>query len=243
MATPACKLCGASKALCNSHIIPEFCFAPFYDEKHRFIEVTDVSAGRVTRPQKGFREPLLCSGCEALISRYERHARRLFVDPLPVVALNEARTREHERIDYALLKLFVLSVIWRASVSKLRVFKHVDLGPHEQLLGDMLLAGDPGQAGDYPVVIWVLHFQRERMPDLMTEPTYMRIDGLKCYRLMMTGFIFFVFVSKQNPSSRWLRLAIAPDKPVTTYDIELSEVGFLREVWNRVAETTKDVHI
>jgi hypothetical protein len=40
-----------------------------------------------------------------------------------------------------------------------------------------------------------------------------------------------------------MRLALAPEKPVMIYDGELSEFRFLRDVWNRVAETTKDVVI
>jgi hypothetical protein len=51
------------------------------------------------------------------------------------------------------------------------------------------------------------------------------------------------FVSEQTPSDKFMRIVLTPEKPVTTYDSELSEHRFLRDVWNRPAETTKNVQI
>lgn len=107
----------------------------------------------------------------------------------------------------------------------------------------MILKCDAKEAEDYPMLIFALHFQGQHMPDLMFEPTYMRVEGLKCYRFVFTGFIVLTYVSSQVPSSRFMRLALSPEKPVIVYDGELNEFRFLREVWNRVAETTKDVVI
>src|SRR5205807_10147179 len=78
-----CALCLEEARLCKSHIIPEFCFVPFYDQNHRIIEVSDVEKGRVRRMQKGFWERLLCIKCESLLNGLERQARRIFTDPLP----------------------------------------------------------------------------------------------------------------------------------------------------------------
>jgi hypothetical protein len=207
------------------------------------IEITDVKAGKITRPQKAWRERLLCAKCEAVISRYERHARRLFVDPLPPHQPGASKARIHGRVEYARLKLFLLSIPWRSSVSSHPVFKHVSLGPHEEVIRQMLLDGRPGEATEYPILVWALHFQREPLRDLMVDPTYMRVEHLKCYRLVITGFVVLIFVSQQTPSQKFMRLMLAPGKPVITYDSELSDHRFLREVWNRAAESTKDVQI
>jgi len=67
-----CALCLQEAALCKSHIIPEFCFKPFYDKSHRIIEVSNVEKGKVRRMQKGIWERLLCAKCEALLNGWER---------------------------------------------------------------------------------------------------------------------------------------------------------------------------
>ena len=238
-----CALCLQEAPLCKSHIIPEFCFTPFYDQNHRIIEVSDVEKGKMRRVQKGFWERLLCAKCETLLNGWERLARRVFTDSLPPHEAGTKRARSFKNVDYASFKLFMLSILWRASVTTHSFFKHVSLGPHEELIRQMILNRDAGEAEDYPMMIFALHFQGQHMPDLMFEPTYMRVGGLKCYRFVFTGVIAMIYVSGQVPSTRFMRLALGPEKPVRIYDGELSEFRFLREVWNRVAETTKDVVI
>src|SRR4051812_14436929 len=134
----ACRLCLKEVPVVRSHIIPEFCFASMYDQDHRFIEVHDVDAGKVRRGQKGFWERLLCSDCETRLNRFERHARRLFKDKLP--ERKSLRRIDVPNLDYRLFKLFILSVLWRASVSSHPVFEHVSLGKHEEIMRGMVVA-------------------------------------------------------------------------------------------------------
>lgn len=49
-------------------------------------------------------------------------------------------------LPYRPLKLFRLSLLWRMSVSSLREFALVKLGPHEERIRQMLLQDDPGQS-------------------------------------------------------------------------------------------------
>lgn len=238
-----CRLCLQEAPLCKSHVIPEFCFKPFYDNSHHFIEVTDVKKGKVRKGQKGYWERLLCKDCEALISRYERYARRLFADPLPPIVPGTQRVRQHPNLTYRDLKLFFLSVLWRCSVSTNSFFKHVSLGPHDEKIRLMLLTRDAGFANLYSVMIFALHFDGKRLPDFMVEPTPTRFEGRKCYRFVLSGFVILIFVSSHDAPEKFLRHVLSPNRPIETYDNELGDFGFLREVWNKGAETTKDVLI
>ena len=238
-----CKLCLNDADLCKSHIIPEFCFYPFYDPSHRFIEVTDVKKGKVRKGQKGYWEKLLCQSCEAHISRFERHARRLFVDPLPSLHPGTRTVRKHVRLRYNLLKLFFLSVLWRSSVSTNSFYKFVSLGPHEETMRKMLLNDDPGSPDLYSVLPYALHFERVWLRDFMVEPTWTKFEARRCYRFVMAGFVIFIFVSSHPLHGELLRHVLSPNRTVETYDKELAAFGFLREVWNKSSETTKDVNI
>lgn len=195
--------------------------------------MTDVKRGVIRKGQKGYSEPLLCSDCEALISRYERHSRRLFVDPLPVHVAGSRRIREHPRLDYAQFELFCLSIIWRASVSRIPLFKHVALGPHEDSIRGMLLSGDAGESLTYPTQVFALHFMGEHLRDFLVEPTYMMVEGRRCYRFVMMGFVVFVYVAGHKIPIEQQQLVIAPEQTVRTFDIELEEFEFLRRVWNK----------
>lgn len=238
-----CRLCLELARLSRSHIISEFLFKPLYDPEHRFIEVTDVAKGKVGRGQSGYRERLLCARCESHLNRFEKHSRRLFTDPLPPHIAGSERIREFRRLDYALLKLFFLSVLWRSSVSSLDVFKHVSLGPHEEKIRIRLGNSEPGLESDYPTVFFNLHFEKEHFRDLMVNPTYMRVEGRLCYRFLLSGFVVLIFVASHGPPPSFARFVLAPDSPVRGYDADFREFRFLSEVWDLAARTTKDVEI
>lgn len=214
-----------------------------YDDSHRFIEVHDVANGKVRLGQKGYWNYLLCLDCEARFGRYERHSRRLFVDPLPQHVCNSNLIREHERLDYRMFKLFCLSVLWRCSVSETPVYKHIRLGPHEEIIRNMLLKDCAGERTVYPVSTFALFFKGGHFKDIMVEPTYMRIEGQKCYRFVIMGFVIIIIVSSQNPPKSLKLLTIAPSLPIRTLDTEVADFKFLKELWDEVGETTKDVKI
>jgi hypothetical protein len=224
MSEPPCRFCGRKARLCRSHVIPEFCFSTLYDKDHRFIEVVSVDEGKVRRGQKGYREKLLCDLCETRLNRLERHARRLFVDPLP--NRKSPRRIDVTNLDYGRFKLFLMSVLWRASVSSLGMFRHVTLGPHEERVRRMLQNEDPGSPEEYGCVIIPLLFEGEHFRDFMVEPTPCKVDGRRCYRFVFFGFVFLVFVSSHGPPPTMTKLLIRDDRPIEIYPTELHELRF-----------------
>ena len=114
-----CKLCGENKKLCESHIIPEFCYKQIYNHKHQIFE-RRIKEGELSKstPQKGKREYLLCSKCEGILNtKYEKSFPKYWYgsDGLP-----KRIDSDHivlKNADCNKFKLFHLSVIWRASVS------------------------------------------------------------------------------------------------------------------------------
>lgn len=225
-----------------SHAIPEFIFSGMYDRKHRYLELCDVNAGKIRLGQKGFREKLLCFECEARFNnRYERHSRRLFKDTLPPPESPKSRRTRIANLDPRVLKLFLLSVLWRAGVSSLPMFKHIDLGPHEERLRVILLSDNLALPLGYPCVVIPLLFEGEHFRDYIVEPTPGRIEGHKCYRFVFGGFVFMFFVSNHNLPAKFERTVLADSGPVFLYPTELAEFAFLRDVWNRAKDSTRDV--
>lgn len=236
-----CRLCLRQAPLAKSHVIPEFIFSGMYDRKHRFLEVADVNAGTIALGQKGFRERLFCLECEQRFNRHERHARRLFKDDLPPPVQPEFGRHRIANVNPQSLRFFLLSVLWRAGVSSLPVFKHIDLGPHEEKLRSILLTDDAPATNGYPCVVLPLLFEGKHFKDFIVEPTPARIVGHKCYRFVFGGFVFLFYVSSHMLPPAFQKTTLPQSGPFDLYAKELRDMTFLRDVWNRAGETTRDV--
>jgi hypothetical protein len=143
-------MCKLDRVLRNSHIVPEFLYKPVYEEKHR-TRLFRYGDTRDKLIQKGLRERLLCSDCEQHIQEFEDYFARYWYQTRPIperITNDELLLRG---IDYRRFKLFVLSVVWRASVSRLPELSSTGLGPHEVPIRRMILEGDPGTRDDYPI--------------------------------------------------------------------------------------------
>ena len=228
-----CRLCLKPTKLCNSHIIPEFCYGLLYDPKHRYHSMTDVDAGKVEFEQKGIRERLLCPDCEQKLSIWENYASKFFKTTLPQPLNDELKSIRVQGVDYRRFKLFLLSVLWRASVSSHPFFEHVELGPHEERIRAMLANEDPGRPEDYGCVIFSLQFRGKNLRDFFVEPMPARVDNHKCYRFVFAGFVFVYFVSSHAMRLGMRACFLQLKGSLVVLQSELWDFAYLRELWER----------
>lgn len=191
-----CRLCDRDLPLKNSHIYPEFFFTTIYSAKqHRFLSVPLEDFEGLRLHQKGLREKLLCGECEGKLSRWETYSSRLLRGELAATT-HEARDRHIvSGIDYAMFKLFHMSLIWRAGITTLSDFKAVFLGPHVDRLKSFLFAGDPGEEGDYPCMFAVLPDPLDVFGRAMMLPLGIRIDEHRSYFSVAAGLLWVFLVS------------------------------------------------
>ena len=150
-----CKLCLANSKLCASHIVPEFCYeynGPSNARSACYVELPTSGLLREMVVQIGHREHLLCGRCEQLVGKYEDAFARYWgaspelKAPTPAgaeVVLHGAPYHE--------VKLFVLSVFWRASVSTL-FGREMHLGSYGEKLRRIVLDGDRVSEQQYLLV-------------------------------------------------------------------------------------------
>ena len=229
--TEGCALCGAEAKLCKSHIIPEFCYAPMYDSEHRFIDMYDVKNQKIRKGQKGHWQYMLCRECESHFSKFERHASRVFTRPLPAPRLGTTRYFDLPAVDPGKLRLFLLSVLWRAGVSRLDMFEHVVLGRHEEALRRIVLSEEPPSFDSYGTMMFALHYRKDPLHNMLVEPTPCRVDGHRVYRFVFHGFVMMIWVTGHRVGSRWRRLFLGADGATTVYSAELDEFKFLHSLW------------
>jgi hypothetical protein len=193
----SCALCLKSAELRQSHVIPEFFFRQVYDAIHRCQLISTECSTPERYVQKGLREQMLCDTCEKKFSRWEKYAKEAFVDGKGVALAREGNWLVIHGLDYRTFRLFQLSLLWRMSVTSLPFFKEVDLGPHEEKLRLALLSDNPLEPDQYPCLLVAVKIDGQFYQDGILQPSVVRIDGNRCYRIMIAGILFTFHVGNQ----------------------------------------------
>lgn len=187
-----CALCCRQEPLRRSHIIPEFVYRQIYDSKHRFRVLSTLNKDMRSLEQKGIRERLLCADCENQFSGYERYARGVLLGGESLTVSHEGDYLQLEDLVYDTLKLFQMSILWRAAVAKHAMFARVKLGQHQETLRAMLEAGEAGWPEQYPCVVIGLKSQRPNIAaNFIDQPTRLRLHGHIAYRFYSPGLYGF----------------------------------------------------
>src|ERR1051326_1929174 len=153
-----CKLCGLDKKLIEAHVIPRSFFRIDPQEKQPSRLVTNVEGRYAQKIPKGvYDASIVCEECERTFSGWDDYADELFLKSWDKF---EKITHEGQEIGYSLpsydypkLKLFFLSVLWRAAVSDHVMFAKIDLGPRELPLKESVLRSEAGDINHFGVVL------------------------------------------------------------------------------------------
>lgn len=206
-----CKFCGQTAVLQKSHIVPEFFYT--YDELHRALSVFG-SGARPQLEQKGVREPLLCFACEQYFNdKFEKPMKRIWLDvPRLPEYFTPGGEYEITGLDYAVVKLFHLSVLWRAhSITPSE--GGVDLGPHGERIRKMLLNRDAGPPMLYPILAEALYLPKTYEParGVVMLPRRSRIRGQTVYLAVFGGCAWHYVVSSHCLPPEVKRNALTAD--------------------------------
>ncbi|MEN9605069.1 MAG: hypothetical protein RJB39_754 [Candidatus Parcubacteria bacterium] len=182
-------------------------YKDLFDEKHRLIESDINLKGKPL--QSGKHEPnLLCENCDnKIIGKLETYAAKVINGGPISVAIRRVQTvdgyyKQVGGIDYTTFKLFLLSILWRASVSKQPFFSKVALGPYEETVRKMLLSSNPGPAEQFPCVI-MDYRSKELLKGVVSAPTKSRLGDRTSYRFIISGLLY-TFIVTEKDSPQWV---------------------------------------
>ncbi len=209
-----CKLCKESKELLKkSHIIPDFMYKGLYDEDHKITYATretfKSNSNKIKRCSSGeYESQILCADCDNKVigDSLEDYASKIIYGKnlSPRIA---PISKEYEasdgtiftnitNINYTKFKLFLLSILWRASISSRPFFSDIKLGPHEEVIRNMILKGNPGSYTDYPILI-LSFIKKESVPeDIITKPRKLKTsDGHNTYIFAIGGLVYIFYIN------------------------------------------------
>lgn len=228
---PICCLCGLDKQLIKAHIIPRKLYEPIRqassggspsDQVPRMYAVGTTQKSK--QSQSGAHDSnILCGNCDGdVIGPWDQYGQSLLLNPpqpgnyLPDNTGKPAAYRINN-VDYIKLKLFFMSILWRAAITDHQFFEHISLGPWEKKLRDMIHLKDPGTKHNFSVILFKYEGD---FSEIMQNPSKQRQDGINFYRFRIPGYGFLIKVDQRRFCSDLHPFILSPNQPLLIRVIE-----------------------
>jgi hypothetical protein len=169
------------------------------------------------RPTGEYDNTILCAECDNSFSPWEKYtATLLFDDPQYKKRTPNKTFISVKNYDYAALKLCLLSILWKMSLSAKEVFQDIKLGRYENEIRDMLLQKNPGTLKQLP--IFIARYSDRIGWLTMYAPARARVNGVNVYTYGLPGHRIYVLVDQRpHPYSEVLKMSLQPDKPLRMF--------------------------
>lgn len=208
-----CKLCRQKKDLIKkSHIIPGFMYKGMFDENDKLVlqpfrQGTVEKWERTKSPKGEYEGGLLCKECDNILlgHYFEDYACKamygggLLENECPIFKKCDGFIK-CEQLNYHKYKLFLLSVLWRASISKRIFFSEISLEyEHEEEIRNMILSRDAGVISKYPIFICSYANNLNLPKELIAQPRQiLTTEGLRFYSFLINGYFYFFYINSSS---------------------------------------------
>jgi hypothetical protein len=225
-------LCGADRPLIDAHIIPASFFRDLQmgDEAPRLVS-NDPKQFPRRAPVGVYDQNLVCGACETLFAPWDSYAAELFIQQQEtafrtvVIEGRIAPAKVAETYDYSRLRLFVISLLWRAAQSSHPFFRGITLPTRVERLRSLVLAGDVGQQSEFRTIVsrWEDAGSATVMAGrLVADPfEYRSRQGPRMVRMYIGAFIVDVQVDDAPPIPSVRALHMVPDGPLYVVERDL----------------------
>ncbi|MFZ5586966.1 MAG: hypothetical protein ACOZHQ_13680 [Thermodesulfobacteriota bacterium] len=135
-------------------------------------------------------------------------------------------------LDYAKLKLFILSTLWLMSVCSARQFEQINLGKHEENVRSMLINDCPGAPKHYGIIMQKLkdEFGKEM---IIVETNMVKMAGHNAYRMVFGGYVWSVLVTSHSLDDITQSLLLTETGRAIVHLVSARDVGFLMSAAGR----------
>lgn len=197
-----CLLCERNTDLCQSHALPDALFRPLLRRSGgSAIRVTDDATTPVQLDSDSWKTPQLCAPCESLMNdEWDSYGIALFQGRQGQPRRTEAGITFSD-IDAGRLRMFVLAVLWRMSVSVHPSYlnAHLPVNLRDELRHTLLSKGRYRSSALH-VTLERLHdttpggFSRDEFRDMVMAPFIRKHSGYYAIGFAMFGFVTQVYV-------------------------------------------------
>jgi len=211
-----CKLCGKDKKLIRAHIIPKSLWKPLFDDKQPSeIHANTPTFNTKKSPVGVYDTGIVCAQCESIFSPWDDYAQKLLLaKPMEkkyVVKNGQNIAYVETAIDYTKLKLFFISLLWKAAVSNHYFFSRVNVGSFEPQLRRMIQKGDPGNPDTFATVMAKCE---KPLGTIIFNPHPERWWDINYYRFYLAGYVVYIKVDRRPAPDCMSELALDPERPL-----------------------------
>ncbi|MBI3217897.1 MAG: hypothetical protein HYZ44_00125 [Bacteroidetes bacterium] len=173
------------------------------------------------RPTGIYDKSILCKQCDTkIIGALESYAAKILFDKKDLVSTVEED--EHiinlifKGIEYKKFKLFLISILWRASISKQRMFDEVKLGAkYEEVARKMIYEDNPGKRDEFSTCIFGLKSTENLVTQTIVAPRRTKVDGNTSYMFYINGLFYWFNISAYNMQDVFKRITIDESNEMT----------------------------
>lgn len=198
-----CRLCKKEKKLIKAHTIPEAFFRLLRKGETPPKLMTNIAGIHPKKSPIGvYDTEILCRECEDKFESWDDYGIRLLINELdtfkPIKDGSEIVAYYQDKYDYEKLKLFFISILWRASVSTQSFYSKVHLGPWEEIAKEHILNKNPGNEYEFSTVLslFISKSGRDKLAKTMLDPYKERWGHVNAYRVYLAGVVAYIKVDK-----------------------------------------------
>jgi len=178
---------------------------------------------------------ILCAECDGnLIGPWDNYGQKLLMNQINTIEnsakdIDASSFYKIDSFDYKKLKLFFMSILWRASITDHPFFTEVKLGCWEENLKTMIQTQNPGSETDFSVIVFKYKGQ---FSEIMHNPTKERNSGINYYRFRFPKYGFLIKVDQRRFPSGLEPYIIAPNQSLLIRVLEYEN----SKEYNRILE-------
>ena len=210
-----CKGCGLDKKLIKAHAIPESFFVKMKKEYGKPKIMTDAEGEYPKKSPIGvYDDQILCYSCENIFGNFDDYGFNILLrqEQLHEELIKDGKVVGYKiiNVDYKKLKLFFISVLWRASISSQKFYSRVKLGSSEKKAKELIWNNDAGKQSEFSVVL--TKFTDTTVGRIMLDPDIEQWDGVNYCRIYMYGYVVYIKIDDRDSSNRLKKFELSPNK-------------------------------
>lgn len=212
-----CKLSGTKGIGVDAHIIPK----AFLDLGSNNLPSVTVGSAPSFRPKRTrigwYDQNIVTAQGEKILHELDDYAIKILLQDTTdfkqeLLQNGPPLVRTLEHYNYKKLKLFALSLAWRASVSSRPEMQTINLGPHEEVIRNILLNNVEICADIYSVNIF--QFRPSPLANIQINPVRQRIEEINYCRIYASPYTIMIKIDHRKTPRAFRGLCISPNRPL-----------------------------
>ncbi len=234
-----CKGCYQDRKLIKAHIIPESFFIGHRVAEKSPLLMTDLAGVHPKKSRIGiYDKEILCSECEGRFQEVDDYGQTLLLkDESSHIELKKSNLvvgYQVNEVNYQCLKLFFISVLWRASISKHNFYSKIQLGSYESKAKEIIWSGNLGSKNLFS--FFIAKFNDPDIGRVILDPHRERLDGVNYCRFYMYGYIIYIKVDKRLTPEKYRRFELNSNGVLYMVNRDISkssELGIMQAIVNK----------